>query len=292
MRHPRLLAVVIAVLCGATPRAAEAAPLTYVLWETSGFGIEQETAQLIHEFLRTELRRTLGDHLITEARGLDDETRSRVNRCGATTACLGEAGAALGANRVIVGTVSLLGDAYSLTLKVVNTRTLKEDKRATTNLSGERAKMLEAMQKLIFEVVDTSQLTGTLLVDVGIEGASVWIDSREVGTTPLPRGVEGLSAGEHVLKLTSPLIKDYFTFFQIQPGKTTRVSVDTVQVAALQAELHAAEEMVRVPLYKRWWFWTAVAGLGAAAATTYVLTHQSDGGAPSTSLGDWDMRAQ
>jgi hypothetical protein len=287
MRHAWLLAL---AACLVVPRLSEARPLTYVLWETTGFGVEADTTQRIHEFLRAELKRTLGDAMITEARGLDDETRSRVSACGSTTACLGEAGAALGASRVIVGTVSLLGESYSLTLKVVNTRTMKEDKRASATLSGERAKMLEAMQKLVFDIVEPGMLTGTLVVDVGISGASVFIDSREVGTTPLPRGIEGLAPGEHVLKLSSPIIKDYFTFFQVSPGKTTTVSVDTVQVAALQAELQAAEEMVAVPLYKRWWFWTAIAGMGGAVAATLVLTHHSDSGAPSTTLGNWDMR--
>jgi hypothetical protein len=279
----RWLALIVGL---GTASVAGAAPPKYVLWETAGFGVEVDTARLIHELLRSELKRTLGETLITEARGFDDETRQRVDACGATSICLGEAAAALGAQRVIAGTISLLGDSYSLTLKVVDATTLTDSKRVSTTLSGERAKMLEALQKLIFDIVEPGQLTGSLFVDCNLDGASVWIDSREVGVTPLARGIEGLSPGEHVLKLTSPLIKDYFTFFQIQPGKLTRVVVDAVQVEALKAEFQAIE----VPLYKRWWFWTAVAGLGAAAGTTYVLTRDKGGGAPETSLGDFDFR--
>lgn len=271
--------------------AAEESP-TYLFWDINSLGVEPQTAQLIHEMLRSELSKMLGPLLVEREKYLPAELRATVeDTCGRGTSCLAEAGAALAVGRVVIGTISVLGEAYSLDLKVIDTRALAEAKRAKTTLSGERARMLEAMQQLVYDIVDPSQLRGSLFVDVNIEGAAVWVDGKQVGTTPLATPIAGLSAGEHILKLTSPMIQDYFTFFTVQPGKSAVVRVDTQQIEALQAQIAAAQDAIRIPLHKRWWFWAAVAsGLGAAATTAYVVTRDNGTGAPSTTLGGVDFR--
>jgi tetratricopeptide (TPR) repeat protein len=58
---------------------------------------------------------------------------------------------------------------------------------------------------------------------------------------------------------------------------------------ALIAERERAAERDR-PVYKKWWFWTIVAGAAAGVATTVVLTSDTTEVLPEGSLGTWDRR--
>ena len=51
----RVVAVAAALLLSSTANAVE-----YVLWDTTSLGVEIQTAQLVHDGLRSELARLLG----------------------------------------------------------------------------------------------------------------------------------------------------------------------------------------------------------------------------------------
>jgi hypothetical protein len=267
---------------------APIADSSYLVWDVAPLGIDVRTADLLRDMLVLELGKMLGERLVTAHREITPGVRQEVDDCGRTSACFAEIGGAIGVDRVIFGVASTLGDAYSLNLKMVDVHTGEAFARAQASIQGERDKMLAAIQTLVFDLLDPALLNGALAVDIGMDGVSVFVDGHMVGTTPVGAPIEGLAAGEHTLKLSSPTMRDYFTFFNVQVGKTTRLRVDPEQIAALRAEIAAVE----VPLYKRWWFWAIIGGVAASAAggTLAAVTAQGRGsGMPATSLGTVDL---
>ncbi len=261
---------------------------TYLLWGVLSLGVSDRAAELVRSMLEGELHRSVGGQLITQPEGLTDEVRQLVDACGGTTECIAEAGGALGVDRIIFGVVTSIGDLYNLKLKLIDVHSHKDISKAGTSFDGERSKMLEAMQVLLFELIDPARLKGFLALELPLDGATVFVDSLEVGHTPLPAPIT-VEAGEHSLKITSPLMKDYFTFFTVYHEKTTTVRVDAEKVQALQAQLEAA---VQVPIYKKWWFWAATTvGVGVAAGAGFYLAESGKSGAPPATLGTLDMSA-
>ncbi len=278
-----LPALLLGAVIDAKPIDAPVGP-TYMLWDVSFLGLSEQSARAIRGMLEGELRRVLGPALVDKNKALTPRLRDGVEGCGRTSDCLAEAGGALGLHGVLIGGASVLGDAAGLRLKLIDTRTGKEA-TAQAMLQGDRAQMLEGMQALIYELLDPSRNHGSLMVDVALEGAMVIVDGQELGRTPLEGPIGNLSPGEHTLKLSSPLIKDYFNFFEIYAGKTTTVRVDLEQVKALEAQIAAAE--LELPLYKRWWFWAAAAGGASvlAGATVFWMSRGEEaGGAPDTTI--------
>lgn len=268
-------------------RAGEAP--SYLLWDISPLGIDPSTSELLVEVLLGELERVLGDRLIREEGIIDVNTRHIVAGCDDAHECLVDAGLAANADRVLVGVVSSLGDMYQLDLKVIDTRTRKALNRIRVSLKGDRDVLLPAMQQLVLKLIDPALLSGTLVVDVPLAGVSVFIDGLPVGLTPLGGPFEKVPVGEHTLKLSSPMIEDYFSFFKINYGKTTEVRVSPKQIAALQAQIQASEKAVRVPVYNRWWFWTILAGgaavIAGGAALAVAVAQGGPDELPAASLG-------
>jgi len=290
-----LASVVLGSLLGALPTHAARTerPLRYMVWDIRALGLEEAVAQLIKQMFMSGLRDVLGDALIENPELLTLGTLADIEHCGITTDCLAQAGGALGIDRIVVGTASALGSAYSLTVKLIDASTGRDARRAQASIDGNRGKILAAMQKLIYELVDPALLHGSLRLDIALAGAEVVLDGRSFGRTPLAGPINGLTMGEHSLKVTSPLITDYFTFVKILPNKTTTVRVDAQQVETLRAQIEAAASAVDTPVYRRWWFWATVAGGLAAVAgsTAIVLSRSGANGVPSASLGTIDFSA-
>ena len=104
--------------------------------------------------------------------------------------------------------------------------------------------------------LDLARLPATLRIQSQPRGAIVTVDGREVGLAPVE--VER-KAGKHVIEVIQD---DYETY-------TATVDVEAGQRSELTAEL----EPYSPPLYERWWFWTAAAGVVAAGAVaTWAAT--------------------
>ncbi len=239
--------IVIASLALSSPVAAEAVTAAavsdrarYALWELLPLGLDDETADILLAMLRSELFEIAGDRLVLSPQAIEPGLRRRVDACEDRVACLAEASGAFGADRVIYGVVTNLGDHYSMSLKLLDTRLRRVIGRETAQLSGARDQLLQQIEILLFKLVAPERLLGELALDIDLAGAEVLVDGESVGTTPLSPATVKLGEGKHSLKVTSPVIEDYFTFFDIHYGKTTRVSVDATRIREVRAELASA----------------------------------------------------
>jgi tetratricopeptide (TPR) repeat protein len=125
-------------------------------------------------------------------------------------------------------------------------------------------------------VVALVRVVGQLAVRSSVDGAQVRVDGNTVGTTPLPREIE-LNPGPHAIELS-------------REGYATWRGSVTIKSAArdtLQADPQSLVKVIRVevpekkgpPVYKRWWFWTAlgVAVAVAGGVTAGVLATRDEG---------------
>jgi hypothetical protein len=74
--------------------------------------------------------------------------------------------------------------------------------------------------------------TGTLVLRSMTDGASVQIDGREVGTTPIADPIV-LPAGKHTLKMTKRGHTEYIDVFNIAQGKATELDLDLLPFAGV-----------------------------------------------------------
>ena len=104
--------------------------------------------------------------------------------------------------------------------------------------------------------LELERLPATLHVSSNVSGALVMVDTRDVGPVP----VSVLRPGGNYRVLVS---KDGYEPYEAQ------VMVQAGEQTSLRAQLYAE----KTPLTKRWWFWTAAAGvLVGGALATYALT--------------------
>ena len=94
-----------------------------------------------------------------------------------------------------------------------------------------------------------------LQIDADRAGSVVRVDDIDVGLTPISIA---RPPGRHSIVVTKPSFVTYRSAVTLRPGQKTR----------LAAEL----PVEHIPLTRRWWFWTAAAGVVATGAVvTYFL---------------------
>lgn len=122
--------------------------------------------------------------------------------CGADSdSCLAEIGGALGADYMISGKIVRIGEATSLSLSLLNVAEAKAENRVDRKLTGGDVSLFDVVPaatiELLSKVLEGRQ--GTLVVSVSEAGATVKIDGRIVGSSPLRP--QKLTAGLHLLEV-------------------------------------------------------------------------------------------
>lgn len=152
-----------------------------------------------------------------------------LRRCGASNQCLAKIGRALRVQAVVSGNVAALGDAYILDIKVVNSKNGKQIRRISTDpLRGNPDELILSMREAAYKLLAPEQLLGSLTVLTDLIGATVKLDGKVVGKTPLPGPLYRLPLGEHKLEVQA---KDFMPFketVKVRFQKSTRVVVRLV----------------------------------------------------------------
>lgn len=135
---------------------------------------------------------------------------------------------------------------------------LGDCRRALVNIDGflSRVPADEPRAAELIRLRELCQRTGTLRVDSTPPRAALHLDGAFVGHTPFR--TLSLQAGAHTLRAESP-------------GRRA-ASRDVVLPAGGELDLHLDLPPARRPMYRRWWFWTAVGGAALVAAGALVLT--------------------
>jgi hypothetical protein len=135
-------------------------------------------------------------------------------------------------------------------------------------------KRIELLQKMVGKI----ELAGA------VEGSAVTLDGASVGTTPLSAPLV-VNPGRHQLTLGHEGYATFRTAVNAPVGGTVTVNAQQTESVRVVTVTRADKE---VPVYKRWWLWTAVGGavVAAGVVTAVVLTTSANdnSGLPTVQL--------
>lgn len=211
--------LIIAVLLSITSIYAQA-PTAIIDFE--GKGISQTDASALTDRLRSELF-NLG-FLVME-RGLMEEILQEqgFQQTGCTSdECVVEVGKIVGVLQMVGGSISKVGNVFSISARIVDVETAEILQMVTYDYEGEIGELLKVGMKNVaimltkekIEVPPVVGALGTIYITSNPSGASVWIDDVKIdGVTPLL--VERQRVGEHKIN--------------VEKGNLSALSVEQIQ---------------------------------------------------------------
>jgi len=147
----------------------------------------------------------------------------------------------------------------------------------------------ETRRQVVELIADMEANLSNVTVLVGVDGASVYLDSELIGTAPLARPVQ-VGPGSHVLEARKPGYRDAHVPFDVMAGEDTQVqlSLDALPSTGLPPPVGPVGPQPEPEddggVASEWWFWTIIGVVVAGGAVTAgVLLWPEDEG-PSA---DW-----
>jgi hypothetical protein len=172
--------------------------------------------------------------------------------CAAQIACAAAAAAKAGAREFITGTVSGLGDTYTLDLKLIDARTGQELRRATHPVSGREERLIELVRATVVELLAHARYAGRLSVQVANDahevarGAQLFLDGKLRGELPLKEPLSGIPPGQHTLRVAKGGFLDATLFVEVRYDETTEAHLDLAE-RVLPEEAAAGEPAASTP---------------------------------------------
>lgn len=217
--------------------------------------------------------------------------------CGAELDCMVEFGRMLGVKQVISGDMSMLGNGYVLSLKVVEVSSSTITQRVSVVITGTQVQQDQKLEEAAFQLLAPDLFTGFCKISVDVKGASIFLDGRMVATSPAK--VLTTTVGAHNLRVTHPAYHDFLRFVNVSFRKTVELSVNLKAFPIIAAKVEAKgvkplrpkipkQKVIYRPLpwYRKWYVVTAISVgalllVGAVTTTAVALTRRGD--------LDWDL---
>jgi len=166
---------------------------------------------------------------------IDHESNKQALGCEAEASCLAEIGGALGVPWLLGGSIVKLGDAWILTLNLIEIEKAKPIARETISvdsISQLTAALPAALDKLT--AVLLYQQAGRLLVRTQEEGVEVKVDGVLVGTTPWAVA-EQVAAGPRTITASKDGYIQFKKELMVPPQETVELDITLVPSAELVA---------------------------------------------------------
>jgi PEGA domain len=275
MRIALVFSLVWLVVFPQVAQARVARTQRVAIWRIDPLGdLSPEIVARLESLLTQEMGRIVGDIVPSiKSRRVQRKYRS-LRKCQGANRCLARIGRMLRAQYIVSGTLASLGQDYVVRLKMVSTRSSKTVRGTTEVLSGQKEQLIEAVRVAAYRLLAPEQLTGSLQVLVNIAGATVYMNGKRVGVSPLRHALRNLGVKKHTFRITHPDHLDFIRKVKVRFQKTTIVRVKLKKPKILPARkgtgpLPPVVKDAVTPWYSKWWFWTVVGvvavGAGAAA---------------------------
>ncbi len=190
-----------------------------------------------------------------------EKTRQMLG-CTDDQGCMAELAGALDSDRLLSGSLTILERTSLLTVKMLDVKRSRTLARVTaTLLDATERELVDAARRLGHEAATGEKLdtTGVVRVAVDRAGATVTLDGRSLGVSPLKEASRVLE-GPHSITVQKDGYVRWSTTVMVQAGQTVPVAVELVPVLLLG-------EAARSRLWT--WGWVsagvAVAASGSAA---------------------------
>jgi hypothetical protein len=272
---PAMLAALVALVlaAGNAPPGRDGHPVVALL-PLRPLGVPADVVRALEVTLRNELSAQQEARLAPEKDVA--EALKREPDCEARITCLAQAAAHAGARQLIIGTASQLGDSFMIDLKLLDARTSQELRRATHPVSGSQDALIETLREAAVQLLAPARFVGAMKIEVpGAPGATLFVDGKAVG--PLPRAmlVEGLTPGQHTVRVADGKTREASAFVEVRFGKTTEARIDLA--AAGPAQVVRSVPAAALPSVsgtgsqrQPWMRPAALAGLGLGVASAVV----------------------
>lgn len=229
-------------------------------------GVDEERVQRLESLFRQELARLAGKPTPSRKEIKNKLRRTKLARCGGETKCLAAIGRHLKVDLVVSGNVASLGDSYVVNIKVVDSLGKNEIRRISSDpLRGESDELIEPIRVAAYRLLAPDKLKGSVAILADIEGASVELDGKPVGKTPLKGPISNLEIGKHKLRVTAAGFSAFEEEITVRFQKSSRV---VVRLAGGGGAANLAKPIVTTrsskPWYNRTWFYVTV-GVAAVA---------------------------
>lgn len=248
----------------AAEEAAEAAPSVSlaVLDFTLPAEFSAELARAMGEAAAAAATRVGGFQVISQGdivAQLGLEQSKQLLGCTEDASCVAEIAGALNTDQLLSGAVALIEKTSVVTVKLIDVRKARTLRRTSENLrEATQLELLDAARRLAHETLTGDKLdtTGVLRVEVDQPGATVVINGREVGRSPLA-GNQRLPEGSHRITIQKPGFVRWETTVTLTAGATLPVTANLVPLAGVEGASSRA-----------WTFGYVTAGIALAALTT------------------------
>lgn len=264
--HLAIFAALTSVATVSVAYADDELPSIAVMDVKAGGGVSAEAANFVSSTIartatETEAFKVLSGEDIRALLSLEAQKQM----CGAESdSCLAELGGALGADYLISGSLKKIGDATSLELSLLNVREAKGVNRVGKKIEGESSLfdvVPAATVELLAKALEGRQ--GDLVVSVSEAGATVKLDGRIVGVTPL--GAQKVTAGLHLLEVEKKGFITQQEQVKVKADQTTARSVGMVPSPDFLEEYQASADRMRLGA----WISTGVLVAGAGAGVFF-----------------------
>ncbi|GAG28562.1 unnamed protein product, partial [marine sediment metagenome] len=172
--------------------------------------------------------------------------------------CLAEIGGAIGSDYMITGSIFAVGEKFLLQFQLMDISKARVVERASREYTGNLPGLLDEMRvitKLLVRDI-LAQKSGTLLVDVTEEGATIKLDGTIIGVSPLAPTM--IAGGLHTVNVE----KEGFILFsrdvEISENEETKLSVALLPSEEFKRRHIESAQLVRTMA------WVSF-GIGAAA---------------------------
>jgi TolB-like protein len=205
--------------------------------------------------------------------------------CSEEMTCLAEIGGALGVDLIVTGSLGKVGDTFIINLQLMNIKSVQVEARVSQTVKGQEDELINAIKKLaekLLKGVEAAREPAGIKLQSNVNGATVIMDGRELGTTPLAP-IMDIVPGKHTLKVSKDGYMPWESTIDLSAGETTTLSSNLVEIGkervAEKPVAVASEKDEGIPL----WVWivggVVIAGAGAGAAAA------ASGGSKSSSSG-------
>ena len=267
-----LAALALVLAAGNAPLPSHEARPVVALVPLHPLGVPPEVVEALQVTLRNELS-ALPEAKLAPEKEVAEQLK-REPDCDAHISCAALAASRAGARQLIMGTASQLGDAFMIDLKLLDARSAQELRRATHPVSGSQDALIDTLREAVVQLLAPARFVGAMRIDVpGVAGALLFVDGKPVGSTPLPKPIEGLSPGPHTVHVAGS-DGEASAFVDVRFGQVTDARIEMKDFKAVPAEaLPSASSAVAAGARKPWMRPVAlgVAGLGAASAIVAVV---------------------
>ena len=230
-----LAALALVLAAGNAPLPHEGRPVVALI-PLRPLGVPPDMVQALHVTLRNELS-ALPEAKLAPEKEVAAELR-REPDCEAKIACAALAASRAGARELIIGTASQLGDAYMIDLKLLDARSAVELRRTTKPVSGSPDALIDTLREAVVQLLAPARFVGAMHIDVpGVAGAALFVDGKQVGTTPLATPIEGLAPGPHTVRVVAGKAGETSAFVDVRFGQVTNARIELKPKPELPNEL-------------------------------------------------------